>query len=75
MVRLKLQLHYCRLRWARFLEDRQIVWKLKQLLPFKYRTTFTEVENAGQAEEAKQRRRCVWRMWFGRCFAISTFDI
>jgi hypothetical protein len=40
----------------------RILWCLKQLLPFEYRTTYTE---------NGERHFTVWRMWFGRCFHID----
>lgn len=39
------------------------VWAIKQLLPLKYTTTYTC---------RGRRERQTWRMWFGRCFAITT---
>jgi len=44
----------------------RLKWYLKQLLPFTYVTTFTEND---------QRRLCVWRMWLGRCFSVSTYNL
>jgi len=40
---------------------RQLVWCLKQLLPLKYRA---------ECSTGQGRRRCSWRMWFGKPFRI-----
>lgn len=40
----------------------RLVWLLRQLLPFTYRTRYGDA--AGQ-------HYTVWRMWFGRCFGID----
>jgi len=40
-----------------------IVWHLRQLLPLVYRTYY--------GDEEGNVHFCVWRMWFGRCFAID----
>lgn len=45
-----------RYRWQR------IGWIVKQLLPLTYRSRY---------KTEKESRFCVWRMWFGRCFAID----
>ena len=42
----------------------RLKWYLKQLLPLKYDTTFTE---------NGVRRLSIWRMWLGRCFDIRQF--
>ncbi len=47
-----------------------MLWYLKQLLPLRYETEYTE---------GGYRYREKWRMWFGRCFArnrtrIPTLD-
>lgn len=36
-------------------------WLCKQLLPLTYVSTYGDKEG---------QKVCVWRMWFGRCFAI-----
>jgi len=41
----------------------RIVWWLRQLLPLIYRTYY--------ADELGNVPFAVWRMWFGRCFAID----
>jgi hypothetical protein len=41
---------------------RKLVWYLKQLLPFTYRTYYKEND---------QRHFVVWRMWLGRSFDID----
>lgn len=41
----------------------RIAWYLKQLLPLVYRTRYRD--------SSGQRHFCVWRMWFGRCFAVD----
>jgi len=38
------------------------MWYLKQLFPLLYRTRYSNAEGS---------HFCVWRMWFGRCFAID----
>jgi hypothetical protein len=50
-------------RMQRFeLRHSKLVWCVKQLLPLTYRTRYGDA--AGQ-------HFTVWRMWFGRCFAIT----
>lgn len=44
----------------------KIIWYLKQLFPLMYVSTYTENGS---------RKLTIWRMWFGRCFNIRTFDI
>lgn len=39
-----------------------MLWYLKQLFPLTYRTTYGD---------EKGRHFVVWRMWFGRCFAVE----
>lgn len=39
------------------------LWILKQLLPLSYRTHYMD--------EAQKTHFSVWRMWFGRCFAVD----
>lgn len=39
-----------------------MLWYLKQLFPCIYRTYY---------EQAGKKHFCVWRMWLGRCFAIT----
>ncbi|MDQ0427684.1 hypothetical protein QOZ98_000509 [Planomicrobium stackebrandtii] len=41
-------------------------WYLKQLLPLTYRTHY---------EEGGVRHFTVWKMWFGRSFAIDDYII
>ena len=41
----------------------RLIWSLKQLFPFTYRTNY--------GDESGQRHFVVWRMWLGRCFAID----
>lgn len=38
-------------------------WYAKQLLPLTYRTRYTD--------EDGRRHYTVWRMWFGRCYAVD----
>lgn len=40
----------------------KIIWRLRQLVPTKYRTTYTE---------KGFRYRCDWWMWFGRHFGVK----
>jgi len=44
----------------------RIVWYLKQLLPLKYDTEY------GQDGKSYVS---VWRMWFGRCFAVKKYEL
>ena len=44
----------------------KLKWYLKQLLPLRYETTYTE-HNGG----LRFPKRCAWRMWMGRCFAVE----
>lgn len=44
----------------------RFIWRIKQLLPLTYRTTY---------REGGQRRFAVWRMWCGRSFAIDDHAI
>lgn len=43
-----------------------MLWHLKQLLPLTYRTHYRDAEG---------RHFVVWKMWFGRCFAIDDYLI
>lgn len=43
------------------------MWHLKQLLPLLYRTHYVDQNGRDHF--------CVWRMWFGRCFAIDDYRI
>lgn len=45
---------------------KKLIWCVKQLLPLKYDTAFTE---------AGVGRLCIWRMWLGRCFDIRWFEL
>ncbi|RCX22944.1 hypothetical protein DFP94_101533 [Fontibacillus phaseoli] len=42
------------------------LWYVKQLFPFMYRTTYGE---------GGKWYACTWRMWFGRCYAIETYEL
>ena len=44
----------------------KIKWLLKQLLPLTYWTTYTE-------EDVKYFE--IWKMWFGRCYDKTRFQI
>ena len=44
----------------------KLKWYLKQILPLKYVNTFTE---------KGIRKKCVFRMWFGRCFDIGYYSL
>lgn len=46
----------------------RIKWYFKQLLPLMY------VSEYGEANSDK-RFVTVWRMWFGRCFDIRTWEV
>ncbi len=39
------------------------MWYLRQMLPLLYRSRYRDSDG--------RRHFCVWRMWFGRCFAID----
>jgi len=43
-----------------------VIWYLKQLLPLTYRTKYRD--DQGQ-------HFTVWKMWFGRCFAIDDYVV
>ena len=43
-----------------------VVWYIKQLFPLTYVSTYREGEG---------RKLSIWRMWFGRCFAIRTYKL
>lgn len=43
-----------------------LIWYLKQLLPFTYRSTFYENGD---------RHFCVWNMWMGHCYNIEDYVI
>jgi hypothetical protein len=43
-----------------------MMWYLKQFFPFTYRSHY---------KIGKRRMFSVWRMWFGRCFAVETFEV
>lgn len=45
---------------------KKAIWYLKQLLPLTYRTKYGK---------DGVKRFVVWRMWFGRCFAVDDFAI
>lgn len=45
---------------------KKIFWHLKQLLPLLYVATYAEFGT---------RKLSIWRMWFGRCFAIREYRI
>lgn len=40
-----------------------MLWYLKQLFPFTYRTKYTDSKG--------KRHYTVWNMWMGRCFNID----
>ena len=42
-----------------------IIWLLKQVLPFKYETVYTNSDN--------QKIFCSWRMWFGKSFEVKHY--
>jgi len=44
----------------------RIKWYAKQLLPLRYESTYTE---------NGRRWLTIWRMWFGRCFAVRNFQL
>lgn len=44
----------------------RITWHLRQLLPLRYESTYTEDGD---------RWLCVWRMWLGRSFAVRRWRL
>lgn len=46
---------------------RKLTWYLKQLLPLVYWTTY------GGKDDKKEF--CIWKMWLGKCYSITTFKI
>lgn len=44
-----------------------MIWYIKQLLPLTYRTTY--------GDELGKKHFVVWKMWFGRCFAIDDYVV
>lgn len=42
----------------------KIIWLLKQILPLKYESTYTEMETNNKIHST-------WRMWLGKPFNIS----
>ena len=42
----------------------KIIWLLKQILPLKYESTYTEMET-------NNKMHSTWRMWLGKPFNIS----
>lgn len=45
---------------------RKFLWYLKQLFPLTY------ISRYGQDGNMKL---CHWKMWFGRCYNISTYSV
>lgn len=43
-----------------------IIWYLKQLLPFKYESTYRTENDVGECIHMHS----TWRMWFGKSFSI-----
>ncbi len=46
----------------------KLIWYIKQLLPLKYHTTYTDVAT-------NKRMIAVWRMWFGRQFWVQEWEL
>ena len=44
----------------------KLIWLIKQLLPLRYDSTFTE---------CGVRQLCTWRMWLGWCFDIRYYTL
>ncbi len=40
-----------------------MIWYFRQILPLTYRSHYTD--------GVGRRHFCVWRMWFGHCFAVE----
>ncbi len=46
----------------------KLIWHIKQLLPLKYHTTYTDTATG-------QRMIAVWRMWLGRQFWVQRWEL
>ena len=44
----------------------RIIWYIKQLLPLHYESRYREDDKP---------RLTTWRMWFGRCFEVCSFEL
>lgn len=56
----------------KYLFDKAI-WYIKQLLPLMYVTIYSV--NPPTNDATPERRIVIWRMWFGRCFAIQDYAL
>ena len=43
-----------------------MLWYFKQLFPLTYRSEY---------KEGDKKVFCVWKMWFGKCYKIDTYEI
>ena len=43
-----------------------VIWYLRQLFPLTYRSYF---------ESEGKKTFCVWRMWFGKVFAMEEYEV
>lgn len=48
----------------------RIKWYLRQLLPLTYVSKYAEREG-----EVWIPRLTIWRMWFGRCYAVRSYRL
>lgn len=59
----------------------RLVWYFKQLLPLTYWSIYSEYlcscdDNCKCGNYGKtQKRITIWRMWFGRCFNIESYEL
>lgn len=49
-----------------------MIWHLKQLLPLTYVSEYEELDDD---DNSLGHFVTVWRMWFGRCFAVRTWQV
>ena len=45
----------------------RVIWYMKQLLPLRYETIY--------GGTGGKRYLSIWRMWFGRCFNVRTWEL
>lgn len=45
---------------------KKITWVLKQLFPLTYWSRY---------EKGGKKVFCIWKMWFGKCYEITEFEI
>lgn len=57
------QNHFYRPKARRRYHSR-LVWRVRQLFPLVYWTTY---------HSENERRFAIWKMWFGRCYRVTDF--